>query len=95
MTALLKKRSKNARLPVPLGLPPLLGLGGIPREWSDEGGFVNSPELSKILSIREHGAFEINRKQLGLCGKDQTSHKETWIHLSHVSTPRVEQRRAQ
>ena len=42
----LEEASKNARLPLPLGLPPLLGLGGIPREWSDEGGFLSThPKL--------------------------------------------------
>ena len=33
----------------------------------------------------------MNRQELGLSPKAQTCHHEVWIHLSHVSTPRVEQ----
>ena len=36
---------------------------------------------------------EIVREESGLAAKDQTRHQETWIHLSHESTPTVERER--
>ena len=80
LTAPSKKRSKNSELPVPPGSSPLWGLGGIPSDQSER-------------LIRRHGAFEIDRKDLS--PRDQTSQHETWIHLSHRSTPLVARGRDQ
>ena len=38
--------------------------------------------------------MKIVRKEWGVSSKDQASHCETWIHLSHVSTPLLERERA-
>ena len=86
---------RNARLPVPCGPTPLWGSGGIPSEWTDVCGLVMSQNSQAERLIREHGAFEIAREELGLSSKDQISHCETWIHLSHVNTPTVEREREQ
>ena len=80
---------KNGTLSVP-DSSPLWGLGGIPSESTDVCcGLSSHPSLSEWL-IRKHGAFEIDRQESGTSTKDQTSHDETWIHLSHASTLSVE-----
>ena len=84
----MKKRSKNARLPLLPGTP-LLGPGGIPSEWTEVRGFGESPNSHAEWLVRKHGESEIDREGLGLSAKDQTSPCETWIHLSHGITPIV------
>ena len=75
----------NARLPVP---PP--HRCGALVEYQ-----VNGPMCADLSShqksqtkwlIRKHGAFEIDGEELRLSSEDQTSHHETWIHLSRVGT---------
>ena len=60
------------------------------RSKTDVCCFVKPPNSQNESLVRKHGAFEIDRKELGSSDKDQTSHMETWIQLSHFSTPRVE-----
>ena len=86
----LEEAFRKARLPVPLGSTPLLGLGGVPHALADVCGFVKPPNSHSELLTRWRGAFESDREDFGLSPKDQTSHYESWLHPSHVSTPLVE-----
>ena len=44
--------------------------------------FCQTSNSQEEWLILKHGAFEIDRKELGMSSKDQTSHNETWIHAS-------------
>ena len=58
-------------------------------------GFVKLPSSHVEWLNRKHGAFEIDREELGLCSKGHTSHHETWIHLVDGGTPERERERRQ
>ena len=94
--SILEEAFKNHEVLRATGPHTVVGLGGTPHEWTDVCGLVNPLLLNsqKECLVRKHGAFGINRKEFRLSVKDHTSHHETWIHLSHVSTLRVEQQRA-
>ena len=68
---------------------------GAPVIWTAVCRFVKPPNSQTEWLIREHGASEIDRDVLGLLSKDPRSHCETWIHLSHVSTPIIQREREQ
>ena len=44
--------------------------------------FVKPPKSQSEWIIRKHGAFGINREELGLRPKDQPCHHEVWVHLA-------------
>ena len=49
-----------------------------------------APESQTEWIVRKHGAYEIDREESRLSSRDQTRLCETWILLSHGSTPIVE-----
>ena len=80
----------NSNLPIPHGLTPLWGPGGIPGEWADVWSFIKPPGSETEWRIRNHGAFSINRDVLGIRPTDQSCHHEVWIHLLHVNAHLVD-----
>ena len=40
--------------------------GGIQSEWTDVCGFVKPPKFQTEWLVRKHGAFEVDREELGL-----------------------------
>ena len=62
-------------------------------EWTDVCGFVKHPNSRNEWLIRKHGAFEIDRKELGLLSKDQTRHYETLSSFCHINSPCVSTQR--
>ena len=79
----------NLRLQVPPGPSPLRGPGGVPGEC----GFVKPSRSQSEWLIREHGAFEINREELGFGPKDQICHQEVWLPRKHVNVRLVNRAR--
>ena len=83
----------NTNLPIPHGLTPLCGPGGVPGEWAAVRGFIKSPNTDGEWQMRGPGAFEVNRDVLDTRPTDQSCHHEAWIHLSHANARRVDQYR--
>ena len=76
------KALTKARLRVPLGPSLSRGPGGIPSEWTDACCFVKPPKSQTECLIRKHGAFEIDREELGLSSKHQPL-RDVDLSLSH------------
>ena len=71
-------------LPTPPGAPTIVGtLDPFRTTGQTSADFSNHPVLT-VFGMKNHGAYSIPRKTLGLRPNDQSCHHETWLHVDFV-----------
>ena len=83
--SIIEEAFADSDLPMPPDPPPLWGPEAVPGTWSDVCGFLKSPNSYECWKVGQHDAFSIPFETLGLRSRDQSCHREVFLHLDFVT----------